>query len=78
MTGGAIEVTGSDTATALGAAMLAGMGAGVYADAAEAARTVRVTRTHRPDAAACAAYEAHYAAYLELSQRLQPMMRDEA
>lgn len=76
VTGRAIEVPGSDTATALGAAMLAGMGAGVYADAAEAARTVRVTRTHRPDAAACAAYEARYAAYLELSQRLQPMMRE--
>lgn len=76
VTGRTIEVPGSDTATALGAAMLAGMGAGVYADAAEAARTVRVTRTHRPDAAACAAYEAHYAAYLELSQRLQPMMRE--
>ena len=27
-------------------------------------------------AAACAAYEARYAAYLELSQRLQPMMRE--
>ena len=48
-------------ATALGAAILAGVGAGVYADAAEgAARCVRWDRTFAPDGAAHEAYEALY------------------
>ena len=49
ITGKPIEVPASDTATTLGAALLAGVGVGVYADFDEAVKeTVEVKRRHEP------------------------------
>ena len=79
VTGCRIEVPGSDTATSLGAAILAGVGAGVYEDFEEAVRsTVRIRRTHEPDAAAHEAYEKGYRTYLRLYESLKDLMKEDA
>ncbi len=76
VTGKPIEVPRSDTATTLGAAILAGVGTGVYASFDEATgRTVAVTRAYQPNPAHQAAYERGYQAYRELYDRLEPMMK---
>jgi autoinducer 2 (AI-2) kinase len=57
--------------TALGAAMFAGVGIGVYPDLATAAeRLVRLERTVEPDAAAGAQYDAHYTRWREAYRRI--------
>ena len=49
ITGKEILVPGSDTAGALGAAILAGVGAGLYQSFEEAvSRTVTIRRSHKP------------------------------
>ena len=56
--------------TALGAAIYAGVGAGLYKDAVESAQQlVRYERTFEPDAAATAAYAALYDQWLEIYRR---------
>ena len=71
-----MEVPASDTATTLGAAILAGVGTGVYAGFPEAtARTVAVKRTHQPNEANKAVYDHGYQTYRELYERLAPMMK---
>jgi len=75
VTGSVIEVPSSANATVLGAALLAGEGAGVYSSAADAAEgIVRVDRTHTPDISKREIYDDGYAKYLELYSRLEPMM----
>ncbi len=75
VTGNDIQVPASDTATTLGAALLAGVGTGVYPDFRDAcAKTVKVTRTHQADVRNKAVYDRSYAAYRELYTRLAPMM----
>ncbi|MDD3920482.1 MAG: xylulokinase [Eubacteriales bacterium] len=79
ITGRRIEVPASDTATTLGAAILAGVGTGVYRDFAEAAeRTVAVVRTHEPNRDCQTAYDKGYQNYRELYERLAPMMAEHA
>lgn len=69
-------VPDSDNATTLGAALLAGVGVGAYADYEDAvARTVRVRRRHEPNAANRAVYDAGYARYIELGEALSGLMR---
>lgn len=76
ITGHVIEVPASDTATTLGAAILAGVGTGVYASFTEAAeKTVSVQRVHTPNPQNKQIYDAGYARYLELYTRLEPMMK---
>ena len=76
ITGKPIEIPASDTATTLGAAMLAGVGVQAYSGFDEAVkRTVRVERTHQPINENQAAYESGYQVYRELYDRLQPMMK---
>jgi xylulokinase len=76
ITGKPIDVPASDTATTLGAAMLAGVATGVYKDFDEAvAKTVKVTRTHMPEPANADVYKENYETYLELYQSLKPIMR---
>jgi sugar (pentulose or hexulose) kinase len=71
LTGVPVEVTADAEAGALGAAMLAGMGAGVFASMEEAARArLRTTRRHEPDPARAA----RYAERLETHQRLVPTL----
>lgn len=77
ITGCTIEVPSSDTATALGAAILAGVGTGIYKDFEEAAFTcVQIKRTHTPNPANKAVYDQGYQKYLQLYQNLKTMMNE--
>jgi autoinducer 2 (AI-2) kinase len=63
--------------TALGAAVYAGVGAGLYESAVEtAARMVRFERTYEPDAVASATYDDLYRRWLELYQRSLGLSED--
>ena len=77
VTGLPIDVPSSDTATTLGAAILGGVAAGVYADFDDAVeKTVRTTRSHAPDASQASAYDAAYRTYRRLYEDLAPLMHD--
>lgn len=81
VTGKPIDVPSSDTATGLGAAILAGVAAGIYRDFEDAVRrTVHVQRRHAPQMEHQAIYETGYRKYRALYARLAPMMagREEA
>ena len=72
ITGKPIIVPSSDTATTLGAVILAGVGIGMYADFEEAVRlTVRDQRSHEPDQGKRAVYDENYNTYIELYQQLK-------
>ena len=76
VTGKPITVPGSDNSTNLGAAMLAGVGIGMYRDFEDAvASTVRVTRRHDPDPSVKTAYDKNYEIYLELYEKLRDTMQ---
>ena len=76
VTGKKITVPASDTATTLGAAILAGVGVGIYGSCAEAtARTVHTTRTHEPDLANKEVYDKRYSIYLEIYEQLKDTMK---
>ena len=75
VTGCAIEVPGSDTATTLGAAMLAGVGTGVWQNFEEAAeQTVRIRKAYDPDPGNRAVYDRGYETYRQLYEHLKDMM----
>ncbi|MDO4633643.1 MAG: xylulokinase [Eubacteriales bacterium] len=75
VTGRVITVPASDTATTLGAAMLAGVGVGYYKDYDEAvSTTVRETRRHVPNPENREAYEKGYELYRELYEALKETM----
>lgn len=79
VTGKPIVVPYSDTATTLGAAMLAGVGCGMYASYEEAVDlTVRETRRHEPDPEKKAVYDRYYDTYLELYENLKEIMHKES
>ncbi len=70
-----IAVAASDAGTALGAIMLAGVGAGVYRNFEEAAGIhVRMQKRFVPSKEHCAAYEKNYNLYIELYERLKETM----
>lgn len=72
VTGKTIQVPSSDTATTLGAAILAGVGCGVYNGYEEAVnRTIRITRRQEPNAANHEVYERMMELYLELYENLK-------
>lgn len=78
VTGKEIAVPSSDTATALGAALLAGVGTGLYETFDQAVeKTVRVKRTYSPNPEQKEVYDRGYRTYLELYQRLKPLMAEE-
>jgi len=69
--GVAVRVPQVKESTALGAALYAGLGAGLYADLDEVvAQLVRFERTFEPQAAARAAYDQHFAAWAAVYPRL--------
>jgi len=72
VTGKRFEVPGSDAATALGAALLAGVGIGLYPDFETAARTIQVGRVHEPHPDP--AYEKGYHTYRALYENLKNLM----
>lgn len=77
VTGHRIEIPASDTATTLGVCILAGVGTGVFSSFEDAVeRTICVRRAHVPDPAAQKIYNEGYTRYLELYERLAPMMTD--
>ncbi len=66
-----IQVPFSDHATTLGAALLAGVGTGIYKSFEEAVqRTVHIQRIHTPDSQNYHNYQKYYQLYIELYQKL--------
>ncbi len=76
ITGKPIIVPSSDTATTLGAVMLAGVGVGMYESFEEAvALTVENQRIHEPNPDNAEVYEKNYQIYLELYHNLKETMK---
>jgi len=76
VTGKKINVPASDTATTLGAAILAGIGAGLYKDFNEAVgKTIEITRTHEPDMKNHEIYSKYFDIYLEIYNNLKSTMK---
>ena len=72
VTGKKIVVPMSDTATTLGAAILAGIGCGVYGSYEEAVnKTIKITRVHEPDMEKHEQYKKYMELYLELYNDLK-------
>lgn len=79
ITGKRIKVPSSDTATTLGAAILAGIGTGVYANYPDAVRkTIKITRVHQPDPANHERYQDAYGLYRKIYENLKDIMRESA
>ncbi|MDO4337015.1 MAG: xylulokinase [Eubacteriales bacterium] len=77
ITGKPIIVPSSDTATTLGAALLAGVGTGFYKDYREAVElTVKQTRAHTPDLSHKEVYDKAYQTYLALYKALKELMKN--
>jgi len=75
VTGKKIVVPSSDTATTLGAAILAGVGTGVFSSFEDAvARTVAIKREHLPDMEKFKKYQETYQTYLLLYENLKGIM----
>ena len=78
VTGKRVVVPSSDTATTLGAAILAGVGVGFYESYEEAvALTVGETRSHEPKAENQEVYDKAYSQYRRLYESLKDMMKKE-
>ncbi len=76
VTGTPIQVPTSDTATTMGASILAGVGIGAYKSFEDAAeRTIQITRIHEPDMKAHDRYKKYYEIYLELYEKLKDSMQ---
>lgn len=77
ITGKPIVVPSSDTATTLGAVILAGVGVGMYDSFEEAVRlTVKEQRFHEPNPANKAVYDRNYETYLKLYLQLKDIMHE--
>lgn len=75
ITGKEIRVVSTDTTTTLGAALLAGVGTGIYDDFEEAVtKTVKYGRSHTPNNDVAEMYQAGYQKYLAIYERLQGLM----
>lgn len=76
ITGKPIVVPSSDTATTLGAAILAGVGVGFYESYEEAVLlTVKETRSHTPNEENKEIYDQTYETYLSLYKNLRELMK---
>ena len=72
VTGRTIQVPASDTATTLGAAILAGVGCGLYKDYREAVtRTISITKVYEPDMSNHEIYRKNMQLYLKLYEDLK-------
>jgi ribulokinase len=77
--GRTIEVAGNEEPTALGAAIWAGMGSGVFQDYEEAVNSmVAPGKPIMPDDSEKSVYDFYYSKYVELYERLKPLMHDVA
>jgi xylulokinase len=78
ITGKPVIVPSSDTATTLGAAILAGVGVGIYKDFEEAVKlTVENKRYHVPNQGDRKIYDRNYRKYLSLYEHLKDIMVQE-
>ena len=69
-----VEVTDAEEAGALGAAVLAGIGAGVYGSLEQAmGPTIRLLRTHKPDPEAHEQLGEAYETYTDLAGAMEPL-----
>ncbi len=76
VTGIPVNVAKSDTATTWGAAVLAGVGSGVYKDFDEAmSGKVEINRTHEPNMKNHTIYTEYYELYKELYEKLKGTMK---
>jgi xylulokinase len=74
VTGKTVKVPASDTATTLGAAILAGVGIGMYKDFAEAIeKCIHIRRTYEPDLKEHSIYRNSYEIYIETYERLKDL-----
>ena len=77
VTGLPIVVPSSDTATTLGAAILAGVGVGMYDSFEEAVKlTVKEKRQHQPGVELGKVYEKNYKVYIGLYDKLKKLMKE--
>ena len=76
ITGKPIVVPSSDTATTLGAVILAGVGVGMYKDFEEAVKlTVEVRRSHEPNVDNKEVYDKNYGIYRDVYEQLKGTMK---
>lgn len=79
VTGKTIRVPDSDNASTLGAAILAGVGTGVYSDFEEAVKTtVQIKREFTPNMENHALYRKYFEIYLEIYSQLKNTMEKHA
>ena len=79
LTGKPMAVPYSDTATTLGAAILAGVGVGVYESFEDAIdETVKITKTYEPNMEMHKKYQENYKTYLAVYENLKGVMKGEA
>ena len=77
VTGRRIQVPASDTATTLGAALLAGVGCGLYKDYKQAVdSTIKITRVQEPDRANHEEYKKSMELYLRLYEDLKDTFKN--
>lgn len=77
ITGKSLAVPFSDTATTLGAAILAGVGVGMYDDFEDAvAQTVKITRRYEPNKENYGVYQKNYKTYIALYENLKQLMKE--
>lgn len=77
ITGLPIVVPYSDSATTLGAAILAGVAVGVYSSFEDAVeKTVKITRTHEPDMKNHEIYQEIFKKYLKLYENNKELMKE--
>lgn len=77
ITGRKIIVPASDTATALGAAILAGVGVGIYKSFEEAVdTTIAVRKEYTPNPEVSEVYEKGYKKYIDLYKNLKSLMSE--
>ncbi len=79
VTGKRIRIPASDTATTLGAALLAGVGTGLWENFSKAATdTIAVVRTHEPQESLHRRYQELYLLYREVYENLKDTMKKSA
>ena len=74
VTGYPVAVPEAFSTAAYGAALLAGVGVGLYDSFDEAVSGIRITRTHAPNGETRATYDTSYATYRALYEALAPLM----
>ncbi len=75
VTGKTIRVPNSDNASTLGAAILAGVGTGIYGSFEEAVKkTIEIKREHVPNPESREIYQQYFSIYLELYEKLKDTM----